>query len=111
MGGYNMSTTQEEIRSLSFEVGSGFLLGLAIGYVLKKFFRIIMILFFTWIISLFAAEYYGIINVHSDNIVNAADHASEAGTRVLLWLRYRLESMTGNTIGLVLGFFTGLRLG
>lgn len=94
------------------EMGSGFLIGLSIGYFLKKSFKVMLVLMGLVMVSLFVLENQGVvtINEHSlDNTVSIGSHAFKSFT---LFLKDRLSRFSlASDGGAVVGLVTGLKWG
>ena len=93
------------------DVGAPFVIGLAVGYFAKKALKIVLFLGGMAIVSLFVAEYYGLMDVSDDSLKNATNVATDAARESGGFLVDRLSSITGKGLSAVAGFFTGLKFG
>ncbi|WP_456381445.1 FUN14 domain-containing protein [Hydrogenimonas sp.] len=93
-------------------MGSGFVIGLAVGYFLKKSFKLLLLLLGIAIVSMFALEHYGIISINEAGL----EHTVEAGTSTFrefgTFLKDRLaEFGFAGSASAVGGFAIGLKIG
>jgi uncharacterized membrane protein (Fun14 family) len=92
-------------------IGAPFVIGLAVGYFIKKMLRTALFLVGAVIVLLFVAEYYGIIEMTDEKLQHAASAATEAAKHSGGFLVERLSSITSKSVSAVAGFFVGFKLG
>jgi len=92
-------------------VGTPFVIGLAVGYFAKKMLRTVLFLGGAAIVLLFVAEYYDIIDITDEKLQHAASAATEAAKSSGGFLVDRLTSVTSKGASGVGGFFVGFKLG
>lgn len=92
-------------------IGAPFIIGLAVGYFAKKMLKIALLLGGATVVSLFAAEYYGIVHISDAELQNAASTATHAVKSSGDFLLQRLSSITTKGVSGAAGFFAGFRLG
>ena len=92
------------------EMGSGFLLGLAIGYALKKSFKLLLIIFGLGAMFLFLLESQNVVSMNDQQLQNSVDIIVDGVQTVFSYLKARLErySIAGSGSAVV-GFFTGIK--
>jgi len=108
---------EEKLQNLNLELpylemGSGFLIGLSVGYFLKKSFKLILILMGLVVVAMFVLESKGVISINEaslDQTVSAGAHTFKTFAG---FLKERLGAFTfaggGSAIA---GFLTGLKWG
>lgn len=92
-------------------IGGPFLIGLAVGYFAKKALKIALFIGGAAIVAMFAAEYYGIVDISNDSLVNAADAAGDAVKKSGGFLMDRLSVITSRGVSAAVGFAAGLKFG
>lgn len=92
-------------------VGTPFVIGLAVGYFAKKMLRTVLFLGGAAIVLLFVAEYYDAIDITDEKLQHAASAATEAAKSSGGFLVDRLTSVTSKGASGVGGFFVGFKLG
>ncbi|WP_457596830.1 FUN14 domain-containing protein [Hydrogenimonas sp.] len=107
------STLASKIPDLPYiDMGSGFVIGMAVGYFFKKSFKILLFLLGTAIVLLFALDQFEIIELHKEQLA----HTVETGTGMFkqfgLFLKEKLADFgfagTGSAIA---GFALGVKMG
>ncbi|WP_456430999.1 FUN14 domain-containing protein [Nitratifractor sp.] len=94
------------------EMGSGFLIGMAVGYVLKKTFKVLLIFGGLAVIFLFVLENQHIVTINEDSLSHAADSGVHGFERFALFLKERLARLKlSGGASAVAGFFVGLKMG
>jgi uncharacterized membrane protein (Fun14 family) len=92
-------------------VGTPFLIGLAVGYCMKKLMRLALLLVGAVLIVLFVAEQYQLIVISDTAVQTATATLSQATNSFNHWLFQRLSLFSTQgvsvTAGLVLGFKMG----
>jgi uncharacterized membrane protein (Fun14 family) len=92
-------------------VGTPFLMGLAVGYFAKKMLLMALFLCGAAIVLLFVSEYSGITEISDINLQHATDSATEAVEQSGDYLVKRLSSITSKGVSAAGGFFVGFKLG
>ena len=92
-------------------VGTPFVIGLAVGYFAKKMLRTALFLCGAAIVLLFAGEYYGVTEISDINLQQAANTATVAAKHSGEFLVERLSNITSKGISAAGGFFAGFKLG
>ena len=92
-------------------VGTPFVMGLAVGYFAKKMLLMTLFLCGAAIVLLFVGEYYGITEISDINLQQAAHTATNAAKQSGDFLVERLSSLTSKGVSAAGGFFVGFKLG
>ena len=92
-------------------VGTPFVMGLAVGYFAKKMLLITLFLCGAAIVLLFVCEYYGITEISDIDLQQATDSATEAVEQSGDYLVKRLSRITSKGVSAAGGFFVGFKLG
>lgn len=92
-------------------IGTPFIIGLAVGYFAKKMLKIALLLGGATVVSLFAAEYYGVMPINDTQLQNAAYTATQAAKTSGDYLVQRLSGITTKGVSGAAGFFAGFKLG
>ena len=94
------------------EMGTGFLIGLSIGYVLKKSFKILLFLMGIALIAVFVLESQGVIQLDETHLQESVSHGVDTFKQFALFLKERLERFhVGSGLSAVAGFLIGLKIG
>ncbi|WP_300363138.1 FUN14 domain-containing protein [Hydrogenimonas sp.] len=107
------SSITEKFFDLPYlDMGSGFVIGLAVGYFLKKSFKLLLLLLGIALVLMFALEHYGIVSINEAGL----EHTVEAGTgtfkQFALFLKERLSEFGfAGSASAVGGFAIGLKIG
>ena len=108
------SLSSKDIFSSDFmigNVGTPFVMGLAVGYFAKKMLLITLFLCGAAIVLLFVSEYYGITEISDIDLQQATDSATEAVEQSGDYLVKRLSRITSKGVSAAGGFFVGFKLG
>ena len=93
-------------------MGSGFIIGLAVGYFFKKSFKILLLLLGLTIVLLFGLEHFDIIHIDQSHLQETVSQGTGLFKRFGLFLKERLSdfgfSGSASAIG---GFAVGLKMG
>ena len=92
-------------------VGAPFIIGLAVGYFMKKALKIALFIAGGALVLLFVTEYYGVTNINDESLKNAANAATNAAKQSGSFLMDRLSNITSKGLSATAGFFVGLRFG
>jgi uncharacterized membrane protein (Fun14 family) len=94
------------------ELGTSFVIGLAVGYFLKKSFKILLLLLGFVVIVIFALESQGVAVINDAHLEHNVAVGIEYFKSVALFLKERLgEFPVTKGLGAVAGFFVGLKMG
>lgn len=94
------------------EMGGSFLLGLAIGFALKKSFKIGLIILGLGLIFVFVLENQGILTLNEDSLNAQLSHVIEQSKLVIAFIKDRMgEYKTTGILSAVAGFGVGLKIG
>ena len=94
------------------EMGTGFLIGLSIGYVLKKSFKILLFLTGVALIAVFVLESQGVIVLNEANLQDTVSGGIDTFKDFAGFLKERLERFeVSSGLSAVAGFFLGLKMG
>jgi len=94
------------------EMGTGFLIGLSIGYVLKKSFKILLFLTGIALIAVFVLESQGVIHLNEEGLQHTISTGMDSFKHFALFLKERLEHFkVSSGLSAVAGFFIGLKMG
>lgn len=104
------STTGEMFPYL--EMGTGFFIGLSIGYVLKKSFKIMLFLTGISLILLFVLESQGVIQLDETHLQEGVSHTLGLFKHFALFLKERVEQLhISSGVSAIAGFMLGLKIG
>lgn len=94
------------------DMGTSFVIGLAIGYFLKKSFKFLLILLGLGLVVLFILESKGMFHVDDQAIQNGVSSGVDSFQNIVSMLKDRLSHMELTTgAGAIAGFFAGLKFG
>jgi uncharacterized membrane protein (Fun14 family) len=94
------------------EMGTGFLIGLSVGYVLKKSFKVLLFLTGIALIAVFVLESQGVIVLNETQLQESVSHGMNTFKHFALFLKERLERFeVSSGLSAVAGFFIGLKMG
>ncbi len=108
----NETLTENGLSLPYLEMGSGFMMGMSVGYVLKKSFKLLLFLTGLAVITVFVLEQKGVIVLNETALDQNVSLGWEMFKTFGLWLKERLASLkiTGGASA-VAGFFVGLKMG
>lgn len=92
-------------------IGAPFLIGMAVGYFAKKMLLMALFVGGAIVTALFAAEYYGLISINGDALINTAAAAADAAKASGSFLLDRLALITSRGVSGAGGFYVGFKLG
>ena len=92
------------------EMGSSFIIGLAVGYFLKKSFKIVLFVLGFSLIVLFYMESQGHFTINEAMLDNSVATGIDYVKSIVSALKERLTSFTSGA-GAVAGFFVGIKFG
>ena len=94
------------------ELGTSFVIGLAIGFFMKKFFKILLLILGFGLVILFVMESQGISTVDEQALDAGVSTGIDSFKGLVAMLKDRLSNMTITSgAGAVAGFFAGLKFG
>lgn len=94
------------------EMGSGFLIGLAVGYFLKKSFKVLLLLMGIGIVIIFLLESQHVVTINEDGLSHTVSQGTELFKEFASFLKARLSRLNvAGGASAVAGFFTGLKMG
>ncbi len=94
------------------EMGTSFVIGLAIGFFMKKFFKILLLILGFALVALFVMESQGISTVDEHALEAGVSSGIDSFQGLAAMLKERLSNMTiTGGAGAVAGFFVGLKFG
>jgi len=107
------ATTTHNSSAFPFlEMGTSFVIGLAIGYFLKKSFKFLLLLLGLGLVILFVLESQGYFHVSDGMIENGVSSGIDSFQGLVAMLKDRLSSMKiSSGASAVAGFFAGIKFG
>lgn len=114
MNSLNTNFFSSDMFSSAFllgNVGTPFIIGLAVGYFAKKMLKMALFIGGAAVAGLFAAEYYGIVHISDAELQNVANSATHAAQSSGDFLARRLSGITTKGVTGAAGFFVGFKLG
>lgn len=99
------------VSSLITNVGTPFILGIAVGYFAKKMLRTALFLGGGIMVLLLIAEYYGVVHINDSQLLHATDVAAEAAKSSTDFLLDRLSRFTVKGVSATGGFVVGFKMG
>jgi uncharacterized membrane protein (Fun14 family) len=94
------------------EMGTSFVIGLAIGYFVKKSFKFLLLFLGLGLVTLFILESQGYFHVDDQVIQDGVSTGVDSFQNVVNMLKERLSNMElSSGAGAVAGFFAGLKFG
>ncbi len=109
----NEGAIDSSTSAFSFlEMGTSFVIGLAIGFFMKKFFKILLLILGFGLVVLFVMESQGISTVDEQALDAGVTTGIDSFKGLATMLQDRLSKMTITSgAGAVAGFFAGLKFG
>jgi uncharacterized membrane protein (Fun14 family) len=93
-------------------MGASFLVGLAVGFALKKSFKLMLLLLGVVLILMFFLEYEHIITINQDQLLSFVDSLRESFIHFAEFLKDRVAQIKlSGTLSAIAGFFIGLKMG
>ena len=94
------------------DMGTSFVIGLAIGYFLKKSFKFLLLILGLGLVLLFVLESQGMFHVDDQTIQSGVSSGVDSFQNIVGMLKERLAKMQLTTgAGAIAGFFAGLKFG
>ena len=105
--------TQTEGWHLPYlEMGSGFIMGLSVGYVVKKSFKLMLLLMGLALIGVFVLQAKGIITLNESSLDQNVSWIVAGFKHFVLFLKDRLAALkVAGGASAVAGFVVGLKMG
>ncbi len=108
----NEVTQSEGLQLPYLEMGSGFMIGLSVGYVVKKSFKLMLLLMGLAVIGVFILENQGIITLNETSLNQNVSLGVEAFKQFVLFLKERLAALKiAGGASAIAGFVVGLKMG
>ena len=93
-------------------MGGSFLLGLSIGFALKKSLKVLIFVFGLGAVFIFFLEHQGVVTINEDILNSQIGYFAEQFKMMIAFLKARLgEYKTAGTMSAVAGFVVGLKIG
>jgi uncharacterized membrane protein (Fun14 family) len=94
------------------EMGTSFVIGLAIGYFMKKFFKFLLLFLGLALVILFVMESQGISTINEQSLEHGVSAGVDSFQGLVAMLKDRLTNMKlSSGAGAVAGFFVGIKFG
>ncbi len=93
------------------EIGWGFIVGLAVGFFLKKSLKIALFVIGATILVIFGAEQLGIVTLNEEVLQDTVNGGIEAAKGVAGMVKERLLAFSAGGASAALGFVAGLKMG
>ncbi len=94
------------------EMGSGFMMGLSVGYVVKKSFKLMLFLTGLILIALFILENQHIITLNESSLDESITTGTAAFQEFVVFLKDRLRTIkVAGGVSAAVGFVAGLKMG
>lgn len=94
------------------EMGTSFVIGLAIGYFFKKFFKILLLILGLGLVVMFVLESKGSIHVDDKMIENSVSTGINSFQGLVAMVKERLAHMKlSSGASAIAGFFAGIKFG
>jgi len=94
------------------KISTGFFIGLAVGYFLKKSLKLVLLLFGLLIVVLFALQSQDIIHINNNGLIGSADRLIALLKGIGSFVKENLSFLqVSGAGGALAGFFVGLKLG
>ncbi len=112
-GSGSSSASADSTTAFPFlEMGTSFIIGLAIGYFFKKFFKILLLILGLGIVVLFVLESKGTIHVDDKMIESGVSSGMDSFNGLVTMVKDRLSNMKlSSGASAVAGFFAGIKFG
>lgn len=95
-----------------FDMGASFVLGLAIGFAIKKSIKIVLFILGFGALLIFLLESQGVLILNEDMMNTQISHSVEQFKLLIGLIKERLgEYKTAGTMSAVAGFLVGLKIG
>jgi len=92
------------------EMGSSFLIGLAVGFFIKKSFKAVLFILGFSLIMMFFMESQGVFTINNDVLEQSISHGAEYFDYLVSAVKERITSFQSG-VGALAGFVIGLKLG
>ena len=113
MNGEGIEQSSIQLPELPYlTMGASFMIGLAVGYVVKKSFKLMLFLLGISLILIFFLEYKHIVTVNEDQLLSMVDSMSGAFTQFVVFLKERMAQIkVSGTLSAIAGFIIGVKMG
>lgn len=110
--GYNAAGAATDGGIPYMQMGTSFIIGLAVGYFLKKSFKFLLLILGLGLVALFVLESQGYFQVDDTMIKDGVESGMNSFQNLFDMLKHRLGSMElSSGVGAVAGFLAGLKFG
>ena len=110
--GAGSTTTTDNTAFPLVEMGTSFIIGLAVGYFFKKFFKILLLVLGLGIVLLFVLESKGTIHIDDKMIESGVSSGMDSFNGVVTMVKNRLSNMKiSSGASAIAGFFAGVKFG
>ncbi len=93
-------------------MGASFLVGLAVGYVVKKSFKLMLFILGFSLILVFFLEYKNIVIINENELMGMVDTIQSSFSNFVILLKNRLAKMKiYGTLSAIAGFIVGIKMG
>jgi len=108
----NANTAGDQSAFPFLEMGTNFVIGLAVGYFLKKFFKFLLLILGLGLVILFVLESQGYFHVNDGTLQSGVSTGIDSFQHLVTMVKDRLSSMKlSSGASAIAGFFAGLKLG
>ena len=106
-------TTSNTLETLPYlEMGTGFIIGLAVGYALKKSFKILLFLLGIGLVTVFVLESKGIVVLNEETLESSVAEGTNMFKQLLVLMKERVSNLKMDSgLSSVAGFAVGLMMG
>ncbi|MCK5888405.1 MAG: hypothetical protein KAG19_00515 [Methylococcales bacterium] len=106
-----MDNVEDSSSFLLINVGAPFLIGMAVGYFVKKMLKIALFIFGMFMVFLLVTAHYGFIEINDANLTNAVQDGTSSINQFGTFLIDSLSGYKSIAASGVAGFFVGLKMG
>jgi len=99
------------VTKLLATIGIAGIIGYAVGYALKKVFKLALIVLGIFLLGIFYFEYVGIIEIHYDKLLSWAESIVNAAMGYSSAIYNNVVASIPTTAGFAAGFALGLKKG
>jgi uncharacterized membrane protein (Fun14 family) len=110
----NLNNISSAVSDLPYlNMGAGFLIGLSVGYVVKKSFKLMLFMLGVALILLFFLEYKNIVTINEDALLNSVEVVKNSFMHSVEFLKERVSGikMISGTVSALVGFVIGIKMG
>ncbi len=109
----NTNTAATQLAELPYlSMGASFLVGLAVGYVVKKSFKLMLFILGLGLILIFFLEYEHIISINQDQLLSFVESMRLSFIEFVEFLKDRVSKIKlSGTLSAIAGFLVGIKMG